>query len=268
MIRTVLSLILFASLLAAGCSQHADRLPPGDLLVAEGLYSVSLSGHYEETGHVFAGPDHTVRARVASQDDALGGHQNLTRLEAEWIGAEYGQVMWYDVTRDAVREVAYEFRAGGQHVLPRPVASLPSFSEAFEAAWRELSWSEPAVARRGGDWQEGKSVLRDEPRIVYGLPLYVGRSWVDFEQPFRRESRVTGIERVTVPAGTFEAYVIDSEIEVGGHHPGEYLRIRRHLVPGRGIVKHVVSGRSQAIEHDGEPAGWFQVEQRVELIGD
>ena len=85
-------------------------------------------------------------------------------------------------------------------------------------------------------------------RIIWNFPLKLGTEWVVFEKKtppaVRVIRRVVGVnEPVTVPTGSYDAYVVEEEI-VGRRHDSDPLPpaaippAKYWVVPGVGIVKY------------------------------
>ncbi|MCZ6681377.1 MAG: hypothetical protein O7E52_29535 [Candidatus Poribacteria bacterium] len=93
-------------------------------------------------------------------------------------------------------------------------------------------------------------------RLIWDFPLHVGKEWTVFESqttpPARVIRRVIGSNvRVTIPAGNYDAYLIEEEIDglsqqealkqVGDPprlEPGRYEPARYWVVPNVGVVKY------------------------------
>jgi len=97
---------------------------------------------------------------------------------------------------------------------------------------------DPATFNPIGTLRDGKVVVVDTPaKSLFSWPLWVGKSWDaanahadrsygESWPPSKSQTRVAGIETVTVPAGTFEAFRIeyhggmDSAFQGGRKNPG------------------------------------------------
>lgn len=81
-----------------------------------------------------------------------------------------------------------------------------------------------------GDWEDGTQHMEDTPKLIISNPI---------TQSFESDEwgKVIGQEPVTVPAGTFTAWVFEKEVN------GSYTYSRQHkywFVPNLGLVKSYV----------------------------
>lgn len=97
---------------------------------------------------------------------------------------------------------------------------------------------------------DGKTVTYDPPAEPDPAEFYIGRKWqgesrfVDFDgvaKTQRISSRIVGSERIVLPAGTFDAFVVDLSI---AYSDGRYEEVRKWVDPRYGMsIRRDITGR-------------------------
>lgn len=149
----------------------------------------------------------TYTVRVAAEDETVESFSGLLRLEATSTNGEEGPTTsWYQLTDNALRDVAYIGAGLVPDVMPKR-AQQPSAASVLPAALPEALVSNLQL-------NSTEIIVRSVPRVVYALPLDVGKSWVSVNESFLQVDReVIGQESVDVEAGTFDATVITATFE-------------------------------------------------------
>jgi hypothetical protein len=199
-------LVLF---LLAGCDSAEEGIDI-PFLPQDARYAYSVDNRIIETDSVLFSLDETARVRTISRNATVPGYEGLIELETDFSNLGT-QRTWYERTPEQLREVGYSLSGIGGAVQPRGVAVV---SDVF--AWprivTELGGRHRPVGRTGGE--EDSVIVREEPRVVYEFPLEVGASWVSFSSLFLSTREVVGRETITVTAGTFDCFVIRTEVDV------------------------------------------------------
>ena len=195
----------------------------------------------------------TLDVSVKESDRVLNGESGLTEVRAtsRVIGQE--ERAWYRATRTTLELVGHQCpglgiapsarRAGGSTSLVQPTL--------VASATARTSCTVPTV--------------RDEPFVMYRLPLRGGASWQSTPYPFRTERRVTGTERVTVGAGTFSTFVIQTLVYADAQTPTP-LMWTDYVSEEQGLVLRVMSVEQDRTNEQGEIIGRFRSVERIERI--
>lgn len=245
----------------AGCDSAEDPVST-TLLPHDARYAWSLTDVEVDADSLVFGEGAEVRVRTVARNASVPGYGGLTELETR--RGESRSWTWYEPAANRLREVAYRgagvtpvaeprapsgVRRGREDVfgLPRLVADL---AEAYRAA-------------RGGSVDS--LIVRDDPRLVYELPLEIGASWVSFADPFESTRAVVGRETVTVAAGTFDCFVIRTEIDIR-RAEGESFEWLDYVSEEHGLVLRTVDAVSEYRGPDNQPTGAFtRSVERLEL---
>jgi hypothetical protein len=248
------ALLALAALALAGCDS-ADDPDFAQLLPEDARYTWSLTSRIVESDSLLFSNGGEVTVRAVSRDASVPGYRGLTELETATSTSE--SRVWYELTAERLRQVAAVVPVSTPPATPRmaeaaaDVYGLPRIVADLIASRR--------LARSGSD----SLVVRDDPRVVYELPLEVGSSWVSFTEPFGSTREVVGREAVTVAAGTFDCFVIRTEIDVD-YEAFEWLD---YVSPAHGLVLRTMTGVQEFRGPDNPPGGeLFRVDERLELI--
>ncbi len=103
--------------------------------------------------------------------------------------------VWYRFTDDRLNEIAY-YSAGCPVVYPKNI--LSSFNKRNFNLLTGFEMRTPA---------ESDTLFRD--RLVLDYPLYKGKQWLSYSDPWRSECRVLGSETITTPSGIYNAIKIE-----------------------------------------------------------
>ncbi|WP_420454660.1 hypothetical protein [Rubrivirga sp.] len=237
----------------AGCDGSDPQAPPA-------FVSFDAPSTYVRTfgleGDSYVDVDTFDVARVAGEQ-AVGGQRGLIEVTAR--SRRFGETerAWYRASDDALFEVAYACPllatvppARRGRVVPGTL--LQPLALAFDDA-RVACTGEP--------------ILWDARRVVYRFPLDVDHAWQWSPAPFRLERRVTGRETVTVAAGTYRTWVIET---VAYHDRAEPLPIEwtDYVDAEVGLVLRVMVVENEALSETGQPLGvTFRAVDRIERVG-
>lgn len=100
-----------------------------------------------------------------------------------------------------------------------------------------------SISRDGVRVQSVGESAFDPPKLIIRYPVKIGDKWEDKTMISRSENKwsrlVSRIEKVKVPAGTFDAVCIEDELEEGGG------KVKREFwyAPGIGAIKYVAEGK-------------------------
>lgn len=260
MIRRI-AVVLFAGIVLLGCDANDPAGPGPSLLPADARYLWSVEERPVETDSTVFRLEESVRVRTVEQGAALDGYEDLFVIETTAASGGTSR-SWYEETELRLREVAYADAGATPPAQPRGTRrSGDVFVEPFLVA--ELLRNRDFDARRGGD--EDSVTVRSDPRVVYELPLEVGRAWVSFTEPFYSTRKVVGRETVTVEAGTFESFVIETEIDFV--EPEAEFLWRDYVVPGQGLVLRTMESVGRRHPEGGDdPSPPFRLVERLELV--
>lgn len=88
----------------------------------------------------------------------------------------------------------------------------------------------------------GRLTWYPSPLNVYPPgPLTPGQRWQSGGGGLKSVARVMGTEAVQVPAGTYNAFVIRTDLTVGGRQSSQVT----YFVPGLGVVRYVTADGSR-----------------------
>lgn len=253
---SLLSLALLAALV--GCDA-ADDPAVTSLLPDDARYTWSVEQRAVETDSLMYGVEDEVRVRVLSRNASVPGYRGLTEVEATTTSSPAdsgGSRTWYDHSAGQLREVAY-INAGAT-VLAEPRGVVRAHNP---YAQPYLVTERLGEARAGSDSLVDSLIVRENPRVVYELPLEVGQSWVSFTDPFESRREVVGRETVTVAAGTFDCFVIRTEIGVGFVEEFEWLD---YVSEEHGLVLRTIEIVEEYRGPDNQPLGLFRSVERLE----
>lgn len=192
-----------------------------------------------------------LQVKIAATGEEVGPHKDLIRIEVS-SSADKDLVsdIWYRETEAQVVEIAYRNSA----VLP--LAAPKQGKHSSRAHWSLLSPFSSDFASKSAD----STVIRDESRVVYRLPLTSGQEWTSFSDPFVQTRKVVGTETVTVEAGTFECVVIASE------SPDTFSNVVWHdYVAKEGLVLRVIKSTFELRDTVGNLLESTNREERLEL---
>lgn len=248
--------VLFALVLLAGCDSADDPAPFSStaLLPDDARYGWSFTSRIVESDSLLFRDTAGVQVRTVSRNASVPGYGGLVELEVASSSQE--SRIWYESTTERLRQVAAVVPISTPPAYPRvaegalDVYSLPRIVADLVARHRP--------ARSGSD----SLIVRDDPRVVYELPLEVGAAWVSFTDPFRNTREVVGQETITVEAGTFDCFVIRTEIDIDEQFEGlDYVSGERGLVLREMVWVQEYRGP------DNLPTGaFFRTVERLELI--
>lgn len=221
-----LLLPVFALLvLLTGCDAADDPIPTA-LLPDDARYAWSMESHLVEGDSLLFGANEDVRIRTASRNASVPGYRGLIEIEAS-VGVGSSR-SWYESTEERLRDIAYASPGETPVVEPRGVIVL---EDVFGLPYTVAQLVAQHRAARGAS-EDDSITVRADPRVVYELPLTVGEAWVSFTDPFESTREVVGREMVTVEAGTFDCFVIRTEIGIatGAFEWLDYVSAERGLV--------------------------------------
>lgn len=253
--------VLLALILFAGCDSAEDA-DSTLLLPDEARYAWSIESRNDETDSLLYSEAADVELHVVSRDASVPGYSGLTELETR-VG-ESRSWSWYEPAATQLREVAY--RNAGATPVVEPRSGVGVGLEAVDVLglpWVVADLLGYPHSARGGSVDS--LIVRDDPRVVYELPLEVGTSWVSFTDPFWSTREVVSRETVRVPAGTFDCYVIRTEVEVS-RGEGERFEWLDYVSEGHGLVLRTVDVLSEYRGPNNLPTGGFtRLTERLEL---
>ena len=253
--RLLLS-VLLALVLLAGCDSAEDPAPLAStaLLPDEARYTWSIESHLIENDSLLFGDGTEVTVRAVSRNASVPGYEGLVEMETQTATGR--SQTWYELTAEQLRGVAYQSAGATPLSSPRVVAGHG-----------DLFGLPRVVAKRiqQHTYTRGVSVdsliVRDEPRVVYELPLEVGAGWVSFTDPFRSTRAVVGRETVEVEAGTFDCFVIRTEIDIAAQFEWfDYVSVEH------GLVLRTTERVGEYRGPDNQPLGLMRTVERLELI--
>jgi hypothetical protein len=204
------------------------------LLVME-ISCVAPTSAYEGTGSYYplsVGDKWTYRwARVGSWD--LGGWIQNQSLTAEQIDEVDGMQQIGNVNAYVLNTTAWD-----------------SDGMLLETALTYLAWQDGRLLSYRHE-EHGWVIDFDPPRLYLDTPLDVGHSWswngkststgISQISTFTENNEVTGKVLVTVPAGTYEAYEVRTEMKMATDVTNQgQVNTHRWLVEGIGLVKEEV----------------------------
>jgi hypothetical protein len=246
--------VLLAFVLLSGCDSGDPASPASTaLLPDDALYAWSFMSRIIETDSLLFRDTAEVRVRTVSRDATVPGYEGLVELEATSPPREAR--LWYESTTERLRQVAAVV----------PVSTPPAYPRVAEGALDVYSFprivadlvAQHRPARSGSD----SLIVREDPRVVYELPLEVGAAWVSFTEPFGSTREVIGRETITVEAGTFDCFVIRTEIDIDERYEGLDYVSEEH-----GIVLRRAEWIGEHRGPDNLPSGqFFRTVERLEL---
>lgn len=153
--------------------------------------------------------DATFRVRVEKEKKRIGQYNDLIRFDVYRPGTDaVAASVFYQETTDRVFDYAY--RGTGEVPPISPKRGEPAaYSPTAFFLWPQHSVL-PALATPFPD----STIYREEPRVVFKLPLTLGQSWVSFSNPFYQTREISAIDTLKIGAGTFRCYRIRSELPV------------------------------------------------------
>ncbi len=260
-----LLLLALVLVLLAGCDS-ADDPVSSSLLPDDAQYAWSLEQRTVETDSLTLRLSDEADVRVVARDAAVPGYRSLTEIETSMRSApdSVKSRMWYDVADEQLREVAYRNAGAAVSAQPRGGTSFaaPSlFAQPYTVT--EL------LRRRGGARAASTSldslIVREDPRVVYRLPLAVGQEWVSFTDPFGSTREVVGRETITVAAGTFDCFVVRTEIDiVAARAQFEWLDF---VSPEHGLVLRTIDTVQEYRGPDNQGGLLIRFVERLERTG-
>jgi hypothetical protein len=253
--------VLFVFAVLAGCDSGDDPAPftPNALLPDDALYAWSFESRAVESDSLLFGESDEIRVRTVSRNASVPGYQGLIELESRYDRAN--QRVWYELTDERLRAVAYTSTAFTPPASPRVAAGAPDVFGLPRIVADLVAQHRPL--RSGGE--RDSVTVRDDPRVVYELPLEVGASWVSFTDPFGSARAVVGRETVTVEAGTFDCLVIRTEIDVVDED--ERFEWLDYVSAERGLVLRKTEWLGEYRGPENLPTGaFFRTVERLELI--
>jgi hypothetical protein len=208
----------------------------------------------------------TAKVWVSSFDTLPNGSAAfLMNKLLECDNSSFGRIDYYNNQKDGLYQFAYE----GTLFLPPSIVALsaevtyaglrfnsvPDFLHFLEDA------TYPAIL------VPEELIILEPPRKVIHYPLHPGISWsytVDPNAPFTISKKVVGFQKVTVPAGEFNTYVIQwlYDLDKDGR-PDDELQVFDY-VSTSGTVKRTVLARDLSTCSPSECI-YFDVVEVVEL---
>ncbi len=251
-----LFLLLALLVLVPGCDSSDDPVATA-LLPDDARYAWSLESGLVEGDSLVLSTSEEVRVRTASRNASVPGYRGLTELESS-VGVGSSR-SWYEPREERLREVAYASPGSTPVVEPRGVIVA---TDVYGLPYTVAQLVERHRAERGGS-EDDSLIVRTDPRVVYELPLEVGRSWVSFTDPFGSTRAVVGRETVTVEAGTFDCFVIRTEIDVVSD--AEQFEWLDYVAPGRGLVLRTTETVQEYRGADNQTLGLLRTVERLEM---
>lgn len=193
----------------------------------------------------------TYTVAIAAESETIGSFSNLLRLVARSTDGEEGPTTsWYQLTDQALRDVAYVGAGLVPDVMPKRSEAPPSVSVLPNALPHGVLSVVPAAS--------DSIIVRSVPRIVYTRPLETGTSWVSVNESFLQVNReVVGQETIEVEAGTFDTAVIEATFA-----PLEGVTFTEHV---RDLV--MIKRVSELPNAFLAEIGIVRIRETVELIG-
>jgi hypothetical protein len=253
--------LLLALVVLAGCDSAEDPVST-TLLPDHARYAWSLMSVDVDADSLVFGEGAEVGVRTVSRNASVPGYGGLTELETR--RGESRSWTWYEPAATRLREVAY--RGAGMTPAAEP-RSAPGVrlegADVFGLPQLVAELAEAYRAARGGS--ADSLIVRDDPRVVFELPLEIGASWVSFTDPFRSTREVVGREVVAVEAGTFECFVIRTEVDLR-REEGESFEWFDYVSEEHGLVLRTLDVVSEYRGPDNQPTGAFtRSVERLEL---
>lgn len=143
----------------------------------------------------------TFATRVEAVGQTVGQHTDLILVRSYDVGADsmYTQT-WYRQTQQELTDEAYRQAGRTPVVMPK--------RDGKEIGMMKNSAAFGLHVLSGHFAPTGDTTIRTDSRIVYQYPLFTGRSWISFSNPFQQSRSVSGKQNLTVPAGTFSCTII------------------------------------------------------------
>lgn len=253
--------VLFFAVVLTGCDSGGDPAPGSSeaLLPSDALYAWSYESRIVESDSLLFGEAGEVRVRTVSRNASVPGYDGLFELEVASSSQE--SRIWYELTNERLRQVAAVVPISTPPAYPRVAeGALDVYS--FPRTVSDLIVRHSPLRSRASD---DSLIVRDDPRVVYELPLEVGAAWVSFTDPFRNTREVVGLETVEVEAGTFECFVIRTEIDVVAEN--EQFEGLDYVSEEHGLVLRTFEWIQEYRGPDNQPNGeFFRTVERLELI--
>lgn len=259
--RTALLCLVLAGLFFS-CDAADEPAPSGaaGLLPDLATYDWSLVRNSVGADSVTYTDTGTVRLRVADRDTSVPGYDGLTLLEVVMDATSSGgrSWAWYEPGDILLRDIAFASVTGGPVVAPRggwaPVSAVDVYGLPHVVAEQMQAAARSAV--------DDSVIVRTDPRVVYKLPLEVGAAWVSFTDPFESTREVVGRETVTVAAGTFDCFVIQTG--VGAVFDTETFEWLDYVAPEYGLVLRTVEFVGERRDGDGTLLETVRTLERLE----
>lgn len=247
-------LVVFTAL--AGCDSAEEPVPTLGL-PDEAHYAWSMESRLVESDSLLYHENVEAVVRAVDRDASVPGYAGLVELEIQVFTGRSRS--WYESTARHLRNVAYASAGETPMVEPRPAAGvevygLPRIVADLVAEHRH------ARSAEGSD----SVIVRTDPRVVYELPLEVGASWVSFTEPFGSTREVIGRETITVEAGTFDCFVVRTEVDLIPE--SEEFEWLDYVSEEHGLVLRTIESVQEHRGPDNLPSGQFlRTTERLEL---
>ena len=246
---------LFLCVLLAGCDSSDDPVAPS-FLPDDARYTRSLDTRIVETDSLVHSLSEAVRVRTVSRSVSVPGYEGLTEIQST---ASLGSSRsWYEVTEERLVDIAYASPGLSPFAQPRGVVAV---ADVFGLPYVVADLAAQHRAARGTS-EDDSITVRTDPRVVYELPLTVGESWVSFTDPFESTREVVGRETVTVEAGTFDCFVIRTEIDIAT----ESFEWLDYVAPGYGLVLRTTEVVQEYRGPDSRQGLLARTVERVEMV--
>lgn len=243
-----LTLCLVLILLAA-CGSNAE-LPDGEFLTPGGLYRYTEVQTVESSGVELRRDSAEIRLTQRSVRESHGDLHDLIRVDAEEVETGRQISRWYQSRPDGLYEVAHSLGMLSGSAYPRPEAPGPLHA-ALDGFYLEYGVSADSFH------------VRDQPRLLYPIPMRVGAAWAEFNtDTLRRVSRVTAQERVQVESGSYDVLIVESEV-TGLLN----ISVRSYIDPTHGMVLREQVSRFPIHTQPGQPSDTRLSSVRIERLG-
>ena len=181
---------------------------PGTYDIYEWTFSQS-----DSSGQMIVLARDTFAVTCAATGEQIDTLTNLMRFKAYQIRAPLDTMsVWYRSDAAQFTEVAYAAAGYTPPVVPVRRRTVGRIASGIVGP-SVLEMPYLVRLRLGIQPENGDSVIvRDDPRIVYKLPLTVGSSWTSFQSPFLETREVTGFQSASVRGGDYDCAVISTKL--------------------------------------------------------
>ena len=196
----------------------------------------------------------TVDVSVVTGGASLGDEHDLTEVVAASRSMGIEERAWYRVTDTSLDHVAYQ--CPGLGMIPTARRAGPRTS---------LSQPLPHPASEARQACDRAPVVRDDPFVVYRLPLRTGASWQSSPYPFRTERTVTGTQTVGGPLGRVTVSVIQTRVYADAAQPLP-ITWTDYVSEDAGLMRRVFAVEQDRMSEEGVVMGRFTSVERFERI--